>query len=240
LTAKRKKSNQRTEPLSEREALADVWMFCVAGMETTGKIKALVFFFLFTFFSCSAHTLGWLLLRLAFHQDVQSKLFAELSHMTEEQVADISAESAPYLFAAVHEALRLHPPVTLVPLEVRKGLDMPVGSLRRVEPKTRMEIHLEMIHLNGRHFENPEVFQPERFLKDGKFEHNPNIVAFNVGPRSCLGKSVAMLELAISAAVLVRSVKIEPVLSWERSSEWITKVTREFRKPTPFKLLLRK
>ncbi len=50
------RSNQRSDPLTEREAIADVWMFCVAGMET------------------SAHTLGWLTMRIAFHTDVQQKV----------------------------------------------------------------------------------------------------------------------------------------------------------------------
>jgi cytochrome P450 len=65
-------------------------------------------------------------------------------------------------------------------------------------------------------------------------------VAFFTGARACLGKQVALLEIAVVAAALVRSYAIHPVLSRERSSEWTTRVTCEFKYPTPFRFVRRK
>ena len=61
-----------------------------------------------------------------------------------------------------------------------------------------------------------------------------------MGPRACLGKQVALLEIAVVAAALLRAYTVRPVHSFERSSEWVTKVTREFKWPTPFAFVQRK
>ncbi len=64
-------------------------------------------------------------------------------------------------------------------------------------------------------------------------------VAFFMGARACLGKQVALLEIAVVAAALVRRFAVHPVLSRERSCEWTTKVTCEFKYPTPFRFVQR-
>jgi hypothetical protein len=61
-------SNQRSEPLGEQEAIADVWMFCLAGEDKQAVVVVVVFDKTQLGMETSAHTLGWLMMRLAFNQ----------------------------------------------------------------------------------------------------------------------------------------------------------------------------
>jgi cytochrome P450 len=53
------KANAKANPLTDKEQLADVWMFSLAAMETT------------------SHTLSWIMMRMAFHPDVQQRVYDE-------------------------------------------------------------------------------------------------------------------------------------------------------------------
>ena len=47
-------------------------------------------------------------------------------------------------------------------------------------------------------WDDPETFQPERFLnKDGKLSVPEYMIPFSIGRRECLGKKIAMSELFV-------------------------------------------
>ncbi len=54
-------------------------------------------------------------------------------------------------------------------------------------------------------FSDPDEFKPERFLsEDGKAFHTPKAyVAFGMGKRECLGKSLAKVEQYLFTAALI-------------------------------------
>ncbi|KAJ7200081.1 hypothetical protein O6H91_Y496400 [Diphasiastrum complanatum] len=49
-------------------------------------------------------------------------------------------------------------------------------------------------------------FKPERWFKDNKFQSESpyKFTAFQAGPRTCLGKDSAYLQIKITAAILIR------------------------------------
>ncbi len=121
------RSNQRSEPLSEEEAIADVWMFCLAGMET------------------SAHTIGWLIMRLSFLPELQTRLFQEVSQI--DGVTDVASDNAPLLYSVIYETLRLHPPANTLPLLTR--IEQKVGDVV-FEKGWIFNLNVDMIQLNPR------------------------------------------------------------------------------------------
>jgi cytochrome P450 len=58
-------------------------------------------------------------------------------------------------------------------------------------------------------FHDPNSFNPERFIKDGKFEGDIRVCSFGVGLRSCIGKQIATIQYFIFATKIVSKFKIE-------------------------------
>jgi cytochrome P450 len=73
-------------------------------------------------------------------------------------------------------------------------------------PKKRTMIIpvLSEVHYDPKHFPNPKQFDPTRFLDDqGKFVAHPTMVAFGVGRRECLGKSLAKQETFLFSSCML-------------------------------------
>lgn len=217
------RANQRFQPLTSEESLADVWMFCVAGMET------------------SAHTLGWLCMRLAFNQELQQNLYEEVQKIAP-NFHDITMENSPYIFAFVHEVLRLDCPVNYVPMKSRKPTSIKSSNKTYEVPAGYIfNISITAIHTNENYHKNPNKFDPTRFIDaDGNFFTPEGFLPFVIGPRACIGKQIALMELTIASSMIVDMFKITPIESLERSSAWMSKITREMMYHIPYKFELRK
>jgi cytochrome P450 len=115
-----------------------------------------------------------------------------------------------YLRACVDEALRLAPPVpSHLPREVLPGgitIDgrfFPTGTVVGVSPFA--------IHHNPEYYPEPFAFSPERWLLDEDAGVASDRIAlakaafcpFSLGPRGCVGKQVAYLEVMIAMARLL-------------------------------------
>ena len=54
------------------------------------------------------------------------------------------------------------------------------------------------------HFPDPHRFDPERFLKDGRFRASDRVVPFGIGKRACLGQSLAEKQFYIFFAGILQ------------------------------------
>ena len=70
--------------------------------------------------------------------------------------------------------------------------------------KTFIIPNLSDVHGDPKIFPNPERFDPGRFLDgEGKFYAHPGMVAFGIGKRECLGKSLAKQEMFLFTSCLL-------------------------------------
>jgi hypothetical protein len=56
-------------------------------------------------------------------------------------------------------------------------------------------------------FENPHQFNPDRFVKDGKFVSDERVVPFGIGRRACIGQTLAEKEFYIFFAGIMQQVR---------------------------------
>eukprot|EP00268_Persea_americana_P052695 TRINITY_DN59137_c0_g1_i1.p1 TRINITY_DN59137_c0_g1~~TRINITY_DN59137_c0_g1_i1.p1 ORF type:complete len:161 (+),score=23.78 TRINITY_DN59137_c0_g1_i1:27-509(+) len=116
-----------------------------------------------------------------------------------------------YLHAALCESLRLFPPVPINIKNVLKPEVLPTGET--VQGRTTIAI---LIYAMGRMEsvwgEDCLEFKPERWISESgrlKFEPSHKFLAFNAGPRICLGKEMAFMQMKAAAAALIYNFRFQ-------------------------------
>ncbi|KAI1044935.1 hypothetical protein LB505_013922 [Fusarium chuoi] len=71
--------------------------------------------------------------------------------------------------------------------------------------------------MDPRIFELPKIFRPERWLEPGADKRMEYFYPFSTGPRSCIGRSFAWMEILKAVAVVfklfnVRRINPEPTV----------------------------
>ncbi|CAM6028187.1 unnamed protein product [Sphagnum balticum] len=175
--------------------------FILAGRDTTSAGLSWFFWLL----SCNRHVEGTIRAEIAkivkFRVHVDSKEGGDnpSTSFTYEELKQMH-----YLHAAVTESLRLYPPV---PLDGKMALEddvLPDGT--HIPKMTGVVYHpYAMGRMEKLWGADCLEFKPERWLKDGVFvpESPYKFAVFQAGPRVCLGKDFAMLQMKLVAAGLL-------------------------------------
>ncbi|KAL9260548.1 Alkane hydroxylase MAH1-like protein [Drosera capensis] len=118
-----------------------------------------------------------------------------------------------YLQAALSETMRLYPPV---PYEFKSPLEPDVlPSGHRVDSNMRIMVYMyAMGRMKSTWGEDCDEFKPERWITEqGKLKHEPSykFLAFNAGPRTCLGKEMAFIQMKVIVSSLITKYRFEVV-----------------------------
>jgi len=149
------------------------------------------------------------------HPEVESEIRVEADRVIgsrEDLTSFEELKQLHYLQAAMHESMRLFPPIQFDSKFCLEEDVLPDGT--KVESGTRVTYHP---YAMGRLEEiwgcDCLEFRPERWLKDGVFHpENPfKYPVFQAGFRVCLGKEMALMELKTVALSLLRKFHIELV-----------------------------
>ncbi|XP_017429429.2 cytochrome P450 704C1 [Vigna angularis] len=198
------------ESKKDKETMTDQYLrdiilnFMVAGKDT------------------SANTLSWFFYMLCKNPLVEEKIVQEVrdvicSHENEEsidkfvaKITDDTLDKMHYLHSALTETLRLYPAVPVDGRVAETDDVLPDGhKLKRGDGVYYMAYGMgRMCSIWG---EDAEEFRPERWLNNGVFESQSpfKFIAFNAGPRICLGKDFAYRQMKIIAMALVHFFKFK-------------------------------
>ena len=184
-------------------------------------------------------TLSWVIAHLASHPHVQAKLHLELDAvMGSNRHPSLSDRSRlSYLQAVMYETLRLASPVPLsfphkaVTDSSLQGFTIPKGC--------SVIFNFWAMHHDGRQWENPYQFRPERFIDaQGNLLPLPSLsfLPFGCGSRGCLGQSLAMQKFFLFFSRLVSEFKFSVPPGCDRPSMLGT--TTVVREPRPFRVFV--
>lgn len=186
--------------LDEYHSTASILM--IAGTETTATALSGVMYYLLRhpqYFQ-------------ALSQEIRS------AHSTADDITMESLQHLKYLHAVLQEGLRMYPPLpSILPRIAPEGLIVcgqvvPQGTILGVS-------HLAT-YRSSEHFKNASEFRPERWLgEDVQYQddHRDSFEPFAVGPRNCLGKSLAWHEMRL---VLATAIFHFDFVLCEESFEW--------------------
>lgn len=187
------KDDETNVQMTEKQLRDELLTLFLAGHETT------------------ANALGWTIYLLAQHPDADAKLHAEvrsaLAGRARLEAAD--GERMPYARKVMMEGMRLYPPAWFVG---RTALDnVPLGGYT-VPRGTTVLTSQYVVHRDGRFFEEPQRFRPERWTEEFQ-EKLPRgaYFPFSAGDRHCIGEGFAWLEALLILATLVERWRFELV-----------------------------
>ncbi|OCL04417.1 putative Averantin oxidoreductase [Glonium stellatum] len=187
--------------LKQDEIIANSAFFIMAGSETTATV------------------LCGLMARLIWNPTKYSKLVEEIrtAFKHKDEITYQAVTDLEYLNACIEEALRVHPAV-------------PPGLLRTVPDLgdfidgcwvpggTTVSVGGWAASHNPDNFRDPEEFIPERWIDDYYANDSKKAMQpFSLGPRGCIGKSLAYMEMRLVMSHLLWNFDI---VSVDGAPEW--------------------
>ncbi|KAJ6580672.1 cytochrome P450 [Mycena capillaripes] len=156
--------------------------------------------------------LGTFILAMLANPEAQKKAQGEIDSVVGTgQLPDFADEEAlPYVSAIVKEVLRwksvapIGVPHYLAVEDEYRGYRIPAGS-----------VVLGNIWFVQEAYPDPQIFNPERFLLDGKLNpaiRDPEVAAFGFGRRVCPGKHMATASLWITIASILSTFNIKKLV----------------------------
>lgn len=180
------------QSFSERTMRNVSFDLAIAGSETT------------------ATTIYWLLLYLLHETELESRLHSEIDDtIGKGRPPSLSDRpKMPLMEATILECMRI---ATASPLTVPHSVPHDVIFMGHLIPKgTTIMVNLHSVLMDPDIWPEPSRFRPERFLSaDQKTVIIPEqLINFSVGPRSCLGETLAKMELFLFMTSILQRFKL--------------------------------
>lgn len=183
--------DEQQQGLSDEDVRAEVDTFMFEGHDTTASGISFILYCL----ACNPE-----------HQKIcRNEINEVLDGKDTMDWEDLS--KIPYTTMCIKESLRLYPPVPGVSRKITKPMTFFDG--RSVPAGTRVGISLFAIHRNATVWENPDVFDPLRFLPENASKRSSHaFVPFSAGPRNCIGQNFAMNEMKVATALTLKRYEL--------------------------------
>ncbi|KAK4767796.1 hypothetical protein SAY87_002937 [Trapa incisa] len=174
--------------------------FCLS----TDNIKAVLLDIFIAGSETSATIVDWAMAEMIRRPKILVKAQAEVRRAFG-QKGKVLAQDFPelkFMNSIIRETLRLHPAVPLIPRECRKSCKI---DQFEIPAKTKVIVNALAIGRDPRYWDDPEAFDPERFLespvdyKGNNFEYIP----FGAGRRICPGMTFASVNMEFQLAMLL-------------------------------------
>jgi cytochrome P450 family 110 len=174
------------EPMTDEELRDELITLLIAGHETT------------------ATAIAWALYLVYKHPNVKTKLLAELDSLPKNSDPNTICK-LPYLNAVCNETLRIYP---VGMLTFPRQVEVPISLCGyTLEPGTIIYGSIYLTHRRQDLYQNPEKFQPERFLERQFSPHE--FLPFGGGVRRCIGLAFAQFEMKLVIAKMLSQVELE-------------------------------
>ena len=159
----------------------------------------------------TSSTSAFLLYDLASNQEVQAILYDEIMEVVgpTDVITEAKLKRMRYLKACLHESQRMHPAAMGSSRETQQ--EMVLGGFQ-IPKGIRVNAMGILTMMEEDHFEEPHKFKPKRWLRGCPEHHTAHpfaAIPFGFGPRMCIGRRFAELEVQVIVVKLLQRFKIE-------------------------------
>ncbi|CAK9821354.1 Cytochrome P450 9e2 [Anthophora retusa] len=172
---------------------------------SVNDIIAHAFTFFFGGFDTVSSQSSFIAHMLVENPEVQERLQEEIDETLEKTNGQVTYEAImemKYLDAVVNETLRLFPIIVFLDRICTSPFELPPALPGKkpfvVQPGMNVWLPVHSVQRDPRYFENPDKFDPDRFLNDGKkILNSATYMPFGIGPRMCIGNRFALTEMKV-------------------------------------------
>ncbi|CAH1775796.1 unnamed protein product [Owenia fusiformis] len=158
----------------------------------------------------TATSLRWVFLCMLHYPDVQTKVRSEIHRVVgKERLPSMHDKvNMPYTEATLVEIQRACTVTSLGPPHC--SFHEPTKFQDYIlPPRTNIFANFYAVNNDPDYWKDPEKFRPERFIgEDGKFKKDDHVMTFSVGKRSCIGESLAKMELFLFFTCVLQRYKV--------------------------------
>lgn len=194
------------------EATAGVLSYLLSTEMSLGEINSNISEIMLAAVDTTSNTMQWALYELSRHPTIQQQLHKEITTVAPlgKLPTHDDLQKMPLLKAIIKEVLRMYPVAGVSTRVLNEdlvlcGYTVPANTLV-----------ISSTYYLGRDpdlFPEPEVFRPERWLRsDGTADsiHPFAWLPFGYGPRMCIGRRVAELEMHLLLARICQTFELKP------------------------------
>ncbi|XP_019870625.2 cytochrome P450 4C1 [Aethina tumida] len=211
------KQFEQSSSYSTRKKLAMLDLLIRGNMEGVAiddeGIREEVDTFMFEGHDTTSMSICFTLMLIANHKEIQDKIYEEIFSIfgdSDRKITFTDLQDLKYLERCIKESLRLYPSVPMISRITSEEIITSDGY--KIPPKTSVNISIFDMHRNENYFENPEVFDPDRFLPENTQNRHPFVyIPFSAGPRNCIGQKFALIEIKTVITGILRNFVLEPV-----------------------------
>ncbi|KAK3924699.1 Cytochrome P450 6k1 [Frankliniella fusca] len=194
------KSNGHSEEsitkVTEKEMAAHVFVFFLAGFETTST------------------TISFALFELAKNPEAQEKLLEEIDAVLKKSKGEVTYDTImnmPYMEMVVQETMRMYPPVPFLTRQAMVRRQLPLTDLT-LDKGTRLLIPVSALHYDPRYWDKPDRYDPSRFTEEAK-QTRPAMVylPFGDGPRICIGMRMGLVQVKTALVSILSRARVSMV-----------------------------
>ncbi|XP_030755215.1 cytochrome P450 4C1-like [Sitophilus oryzae] len=164
--------------------------------------------FTFAAADTSGNTLAFLSTLLGMHPNIQNKLYEEILEEIgpDRPIEASNLHSLKYTERVILETLRLIP---VIPTVGRYIADDIICGTKTIPKGVNTVLNIFGLHRNKKYWTDPLKFDPDRFLPE-EIAKRPSYCyfPFSIGPRNCIGKTYALMNLKVAVANIVRNYEI--------------------------------
>lgn len=160
----------------------------------------------------SATVLSWIILYIIKEPHIQEKMFREIMIVVGKDRLPCTDDrpNLPFTQAVVYEGIRL---ANVTPFGMPRSVSRDVIVQGHVIPQNcHVIVNYDSVLRDPNLWNEPDEFRPERFLDcTEKVVKIPvEFIPFSIGPRACLGQSLAQRELFVFVSSLVQTFQFLP------------------------------
>ncbi|WP_269857511.1 cytochrome P450 [Streptomyces sp. RPT161] len=195
---------------SNRADRSDLVGALVQAGERPARIRDTVMVMMLAAHHTTGVAISWTLHLLGRHPEAAERVADELDRVLGDRVAPDYSDlrRLTYLEMTLKESMRLYPPG---PYGARETTEALVLGEYEIPAGATIFYPFWAVHMNPDYWPEPERFVPERFTPEG-VAGRPKLayIPFGLGPRSCEGAGLAMVEAELVLAVLLKRFRFRP------------------------------